>query len=137
MFVTIGEIMTSNYPTVSMEMPIIELSHKLKRSGHHGFPVTDEEGHFYGMVTASDVEEGLLKENPDLKVSDIATRNPVTAYPDQSVHDILLRLGTIDVGRIPVVARDDPLRLLGVLRRHDIIRGYSKAAAKAKKSGLA
>jgi CIC family chloride channel protein len=137
MFVTIGEVMTSNYPTVSMEMPIIELSHKLKRSGHHGFPVTDEEGHFYGMVTASDVEEGLQKENPDLKVSDIATRNPVTAYPDQSVHDILLRLGTIDVGRIPVVARDDPLQLLGVLRRHDIIRGYSKAAAKAKKSGLA
>jgi CIC family chloride channel protein len=87
------------------------------------------------MVTVSDVEEGLQKGNPDLKVSDIATRNPVTAYPDQSVHDILLRLGTIDVGRIPVVSRDDPLQLLGVLRRHDIIRAYSKAAAKAKKKG--
>jgi CIC family chloride channel protein len=137
MFVTIGEVMTSNYPTVPTEMPIVELSQKLEKSGHHGFPVIDEEGHFYGMVTVSDVEEGLQKENPVLKVSDIATRNPVTAYPDQSVHDILLRLGTIDVGRIPVVARDDPLQLLGVLRRHDIIRAYSKAAAKAKKIGLA
>jgi len=137
MFVTIGEVMTSNYPTVSVEMPIIDLSQKLEKSGHHGFPVIDEEGHFYGMVTVSDVEEGLQKENPNLKVSDIATRNPVTAYPDQSVHDILMRLGTIDVGRIPVVARDDPLQLLGVLRRHDIIRAYSRAAAKAKKRGLA
>jgi len=93
MFVTIGEVMTSNYPTVSVEMPIIDLSQKLEKSGHHGFPVIDEEGHFYGMVTVSDVEEGLQKENPNLKVSDIATRNPVTAYPDQSVHDILMRLG--------------------------------------------
>jgi CIC family chloride channel protein len=137
MFVTIGEVMTSNYPTVSIDMPIMELSRKLENSGHHGFPVTDEEGHFYGMVTISDVEEGLQKENPDLTVGDIATRNPVTAYPDQSVHDILLRLGTMDVGRIPVVARDDPLQLLGVLRRHDIIRAYSRAAAKAKQRGLA
>ncbi len=136
-FVTVGEVMTRNFPTVSTEMPIIELSRKLEKSGHHGFPVTDEEGQFYGVVTVSDVEEGLKKENPDLKVSDIATRNPVTTYPDQSVHDILLRLGTVDVGRIPVVARDDPLKLLGVLRRHDIIRAYNKAAAEAKKRGLA
>ena len=32
-------------------------------------------------------------------------------------------------GRIPVVARDDPSRLLGVLRRHDIVRAYTKAVA--------
>jgi len=70
-------------------------------------------------------------------VRDIATTNPVTAYPDQSVRDILLRLGTMDVGRIPVVARDDPSRLLGVLRRHDIIKAYNKAAAEAKRKGLA
>jgi CIC family chloride channel protein len=136
-FVTVGEVMTSDFPTISTEMPIIELSRKLKKSGHHGFPVTDEEGRFYGMVTVSDVEQGLKEEQADLKVSDIATRNPITTYPDQSVHDILSRLGTVDVGRIPVVARDDPLRLLGVLRRHDIIRAYNKAAEKAKRSGLA
>lgn len=31
------------------------------------------------------------------------------------------------IGRIPVVSRDDPSRLLGCLRRHDIIRAYTKA----------
>lgn len=136
-FVTVGEVMSRDFPTVSPKMPITELATELERTGHHGFPVIDDEGRLYGCVTLSDVEEGLERGNPDLKVRDIATRNPVTAYPEQSVRDILLRLGTMDVGRIPVVARDDPSRLLGVLRRHDIIRAYRKAAAEAKRRGLA
>ena len=136
-FITVGEVMTRNFPAVSLETPIAELAQKLERTGHHGFPVTHDDGRFYGCVTFSDLEEGWKRGNPDLKVRDIATTNPVTAYPDQSVRDILLRLGTMDVGRIPVVARDDPSRLLGVLRRHDIIKAYNKAAAEAKRKGLA
>jgi len=135
-FVIVGEIMTLDFPTVSTEMPVTKLVRMLERTGHHGFPVIDKTKRLYGVVTLSDVEEGLKSGTPHLKVSDIATRNPVIAYPDQSVRDILLRLGTMDVGRIPVVARDDPARLLGVLRRHDIIRAYSKAATEAKKRGL-
>lgn len=57
-----------------------------------------------------------------------------------SVQDILYTfqpMDTVSILRIPVVARDDPLQLPGVLRRHDIIRAYSRAAAKAKKRGLA
>jgi CIC family chloride channel protein len=79
----------------------------------------------------TDLEAGLKRGVKDLKVSDIATKNLIIAYPDQTVHDILLKLGskdTSDIGRIPVVARDNPHRLLGVLRRHDIIRAQIKAA---------
>jgi len=127
--VRVGEIMTRDFPTVSPEMPVTELLHELERTGHHGFPVIDEEGRLFGCVTLSDVERGFESGNPDLKGRDIATRNPVTVFPDQTVHSVLTRLATMDVGRIPVVARDDPSRLVGVLRRHDIIRAYAKAAA--------
>lgn len=136
-FVAIGDIMTHDFPTVSTEMPVTKLMGMLERTGHHGFPVIGKGDQLYGVVTLSDVEEGLKRNVPHLKVGDIATKNPVTAYPDESVRDILSRLGTMDVGRIPVVSRDDPARLLGVLRRHDIIRAYRKAAAAAKKRGVA
>ena len=36
------------------------------------------------------------------------------------------KLRAKDVGRIPVVDRNDTTRLMGVLRRHDIIRAYRK-----------
>ena len=133
--ITVGEIMTHDFPTVSTEMPVTKLVRMLERTGHHGFPVIDKKKGLYGVVTLTDVEEGLKRNVPHLKVGDIVTRNPVTAYPDQSVRDIMLRLGTMDVGRIPVVSRDDPSQMLGVLRRHDIIRAYHKSVADARKRG--
>ena len=129
-YVTVGGTMTRDFPTVSPEMPITELLHEIERTGHHGFPVVDEEGRLYGVVTLSDVEQAIKDEassTADLKVRDIATRKPVTAYPDENVRAVLSRFSTMDVGRIPVVSRDDPSQLLGCLRRHDIIRAYTKA----------
>jgi len=134
-YVTVGEIMTEDFPAVSTEMPVTKLVRMLEKTGHHGCPVLSKGDKFYGVVTLSDVEEGLKSGTPHLKVGDIATSNPLIAYPDQSVRDILLRLGTMDVGRIPVVDRDDPTRLVGVLRRHDIIKAYHKVVADARKKG--
>ena len=36
-------------------------------------------------------------------------------------------MSTRDVGRLPVVDRDHPRRLLGVLRRTDLVRAYDVA----------
>jgi CIC family chloride channel protein len=50
----------------------------------------------------------------------------VVAYPDEHVHDVFVKLGTRDVGRVPVVDRRNPKKLLGVLRRHDVLTAYAK-----------
>ncbi len=134
--VTVGEVMTQDFITVSTEMPVAQLVRTLEKTGHHGFPVLNRDDSLYGIVTLSDVERGLRTATPHLKVSDITTRNPITAYPDQSISDILNKLGAMDVGRIPVVDRDDPSRLLGVLRRRDIIKAYQKAIRNSKRRGL-
>ena len=46
----------------------------------------------------------------------------------------LSQFGGRDVGRIPVVDRNEPTKLLGVLRRHDIIRAYSKAVGESERT---
>jgi CIC family chloride channel protein len=134
--VTVGEMMKQDFPTVSTEMPVTQLIRMLEKTGHHGFPVLNKDGSLYGIVTLSDVESGLRSGTPHLKVSDIATKNPMTAYPDQSIPDVMNKLGVMEVGRIPVVARDDPTKLLGVLSRRDIIRAYQKAIKASRKRGL-
>jgi CIC family chloride channel protein len=68
----------------------------------------------------------MTGDSAGLKVEDIATKSPIVAYPDQSLHEVMLKLGAKDVGRIPVVDREDRSKLLGVLRRHDIIRAYRR-----------
>ena len=103
-----------------------ELADMLVRTGHHGFPVVDENSRLVGVVTLSDVESSRKRGEVDLKVENIATKSLFVVYPDQSLYDVLLKLGARDVGRIPVVDRKDRARLLGVLRRHDIIRAYRR-----------
>ncbi len=93
----------------------------------HGVPVVNEQGEFVGVVTIADVEAAMTKGSPaTLTVKDIASRSVVVAYPDEYIHDVFMKLGSRDVGRVPVVERRNPKRLLGVLRRHDVLTAYSK-----------
>jgi CIC family chloride channel protein len=127
--VTVAEAMTHNFPTVLPTMLIGELITKLRRTGHHGFPVVDKDGNFRGCVTLADVEGAIAmsKGYPEgVIVSDIASRSVIVAYPDEYLHDILMKLGVKDIGRIPVVDRSNPKHLIGILRRHDIVNAYTK-----------
>jgi CIC family chloride channel protein len=127
--IKVGDIMTRDFPTVPLSMSISEVMDRLHESGHHGFPVLDALGNFAGIITLQDVEAALSKKDASLTVGDTANKSPIVAYPDQSVHDALARLGGRDVGRLPVVDRSNPKRLLGVLRRHDVTRAYARAVA--------
>jgi chloride channel protein, CIC family len=124
---TVGEVMTRDFPAVLPSITLPELMEKFHETGHHGFPVTEEDGSLYGMVTLEDVEKAVPRKDPPLTAADIATRSPIVAYPDQSVKQALAQLGGRDVGRIPVVDRQSPKRLLGVLRRRDVVTAYVKA----------
>jgi CIC family chloride channel protein len=126
--VTVDETMTRDFPTVPPTMLVSQLVTKLRETGHHGFPVVDKNGEFVGVVTLSDVEAAMPESGSSkLKVGDITSKSVVVAYPDEYVHDVFVKLGTRDVGRIPVVDRKNPKRLLGVLRRHDVVAAYGRA----------
>ena len=47
--------------------------------------------------------------------------------------DVLGHFGAMDVGRIPVVERGNPRRVLGILRRVDIVHSLSQAMADRQK----
>ncbi|MDM7998919.1 MAG: chloride channel protein [Dehalococcoidia bacterium] len=125
--INVGEIMTRDFPTVPPTMTLPELMERFHESGHHGFPVVDKWGDLCGVVTLEDVERAPPSQGALLTAMDVATRTPVVAYPDQPVKTALAQLGGRDVGRIPVVDRNNPKKLLGVLRRHDVVAAYVKA----------
>jgi len=125
--VTVEQAMTWDFPTVPPTMPVRELVAKLRRTGHHGFPVVNEKEELVGVVTIADVEAAMARGSlMGLTVKDIASKSVVVAYPDEFIHDVFVKLGSQDIGRIPVVDRRNPKRLLGVLRRHDVLTAYSK-----------
>ena len=67
-------------------------------------------------------------------MADIYTAELLTAHPDDLLDVVLARPGYLDVGRIPIVDPADPRRLLGLVRRPEILRSYAPDAPSASGS---
>ncbi|MBN1200984.1 MAG: chloride channel protein [Anaerolineae bacterium] len=135
--VTIAEAMTRDVDAVPHTMPLRKLVTEFERTHHHGFPVVNAQGELVGMVTLYDLEQAALAGSLDGKtVADIATASGLAVgYPGETMATALWRMSVGGIGRLPVVARDDDRRLLGMVRRADIIRAYEQAMAHRTESG--
>lgn len=128
--VRVGEIMTQGVERVPTTMNLVELSDRFSETHSHGFPMVDAEGRLAGIVTISDLDQAILDELPRMTTAaEIGTPRKLllTATPDESVGEALTRMGTRGLGRMPVVDATDPARLLGMIKRNDIIRAYNMA----------
>jgi CIC family chloride channel protein len=116
--------------TVDTQMTVRELVELLTITHSHGFAVLDNADHFWGVVTVTDVDRALARQiSEDTIVMQIATpRDKVQlAYPDETIDAILTRMSVRGLGRLPVLSREDPEKLVGLVRRHDIIKAYNLA----------
>ena len=127
--VHVSDAMATDYDWVPSTMPLDTLVHEFQDSHHHGFVVKDENGELFGLVSLGDLNHALVTPSfEDLTVADIATTTGLaTAFPDESMSSVLWRMGVRGVGRVPVVSRDNPRKLLGVIRRRDVITAYERA----------
>lgn len=129
--VTVGEAMTPNFTTVNHSMTLAQLVVMFGRTQHHGFPVLDDDNKLFGMVTITDLQQATEMGMPSrTPVEWIATPYEKLAMvsPEQSLTTAMQQFALADVGRLPVVDTADPHRLLGVVRRSDIVKAYRRGA---------
>jgi len=124
--VFVHEVMEKNPETVSPELSVNELVTKFDQTGRHGFNVVDEDNHLIGIVSLSDVRKMIAQDKKieNLKVKDLTTRTIVSAYPDETLREVLQRMAPRDLSRMPVVSRQNPKKLVGVIRRRNVIKAY-------------
>jgi len=127
--VKVHEIMTTDIDYVPPDLPISDLAEVFTETHHHGLPVCDDAGNLLGIVTIQDLEVALSEPSLEVrKVIDIAsTEEVLVAYPEESVWEALRRLSVRDVGRLPVLENRGSRRLIGLIRRNDIVRAYNLA----------
>ena len=127
--VSVKDAMTTVIDTVPMDMSLEDLVIEFDQTKHHGFIVVDNTGLLSGVVTIQDLRKAYESRGIEGKtVGNIATTNNLeVAYPDEPMGEALRRLGIRDIGRLPVISRNDNRRLVGVVRRSDIIRAYNIA----------
>jgi CBS domain-containing protein len=92
---------------------------------HQGFPVVDDNDRLVGVVTRRD----LLDGNGSAGVAAVrgaVKRAPVVVFDDSSLRDAADLMAREGVGRLPVVARDEPDRVIGILTRSDVIAAHTR-----------
>jgi CBS domain-containing protein len=124
----VKDVFSSPAVTVMADQTVQEvrewLERKDSRSHHQGFPVVDDNRFLLGVVTYRDI---MSKANqPEQKISQLIQRPPSVIYDDCSLRVAADHMVREDVGRLPVVKRNAPGKIIGILTRSDILSAHGQ-----------
>ena len=125
--VRVGEIMDTDGFTIPATMSVAELSSRIARGDpvvtrHQAILINDEQDRLAGIITRGDVFRALGRDpTGTMTVLEAGNSQLLVTYPDELVDDALTTMLRNNIGRLPVVRRDDPSRLAGYLGRATIL----------------
>jgi len=128
----VSEAMDASPPTIPAEMQVRELAERISRhdpvlTSHQGLLIVDKEGNLEGLITRSDLRHAFTEDPAgDVSVLDAGTRNVVVAYPDETLYDAAIKMLRSEVGRLPVVDRSSPRRIVGYIGRPAVMAAHRR-----------
>jgi CIC family chloride channel protein len=120
--ISVGDAMHTGGETLLETISLTDAAERMAQTRNHGLPVVNAAGWLTGVLTIQDIEHASGET-----VAEACTREVEVAFPDETLNLALRRMSRRDVGRLPVVARENPRQLLGILRRTDVIHAYDIA----------
>jgi len=124
---TVRDAMTESPRTIASDATAMEAAKTLAAENVGSLPVV-QDGELVGMVTDRDIVTRVLAKDMDpskVRVSEVASENPVTATPDQPLDEALRRMASEQVRRLPVVENG---QLVGILAQADIAKNANASA---------
>jgi len=90
--------------------------------------ITGEKGDLKGVVSLTDLRPHLKEESlwPLVCARDVATLDPVAVMPSENLLDVLNKFAYRNVAQLPVIFDPYGRKLIGVVRRSDLLEGYQK-----------
>ena len=133
--IKIAEVMTLNPASVKYSMPLLQAAQFITSGYHHSALVVDDINHLQGILTTQDIKRVLSAPvgNPSIEemtVQNICTREVICTFADESLAEALKRMATRDLRQMPVVDRNQPKRVLGMVDRLAITTAYNTALTK-------
>lgn len=133
--VQVGDVVPPWHEVLRPNMSTREAVAQMDRHRHHGLPVLDHRDRLLGILTVKDIAR-IGGGSDDVAVSEAMTVRPVTVTPETPVSLALERMASMGVGRLPVVAEEEPDRLVGMFRRETAIAAYHHALQEVTESVL-
>jgi len=120
--------MDRDVPVVPAEMTVGELARRIAAgdpalSQRQGTPIVDRDGRLAGIVTRSDLMRATEREYGGSRtVLEAGSSQLVVGYEDELLRDAVARMLGRGIGRLLIVDRADPGRLIGYLGRAGIMK---------------
>ena len=120
----VGEVMDPAPPVIPAATTTAELLERIAEPGsgyaRRQATLITENGDLTGIITRGD----LLRAQPSnggVTVLQAGTANPVTAFADDTLSEAMSKMLQRDIGRLPVVERSAPRKIIGYLGRAEIL----------------
>ncbi|MCD6446175.1 Coenzyme F420 hydrogenase/dehydrogenase, beta subunit C-terminal domain [Candidatus Bathyarchaeota archaeon] len=118
----VEQIMTKDVMTISPETTMEELLGIMTKHHHMGYPILDKNNKLLGIATFEDLMKVPSEKRRKVKVKDVKKEKLITVYPDDTVLTAYEKMTEHGIGRILVVDRENPRKLLGIITKTDIIQ---------------
>ncbi|TWU32274.1 chloride channel protein [Novipirellula artificiosorum] len=117
-------------------MKLDDIVHRLARNHQHYFPVVDAENSIVGIFTDNDVRSYLYDDTLwELAVArDVMVTNFTSVGPDDDLNTALKRFTSMNVDELPVIEPKNKTKLLGMIRRKEVISAYNQRLMEHKEA---
>ena len=126
--INVADACSAEVVTVGATEPIAAL--RARSASHQGFPVVDDDGRLLGVVTRRDFLDPSKPEST--RAADLIQRPPAVIFADNSLRETADHMVRENVGRLPVVTREDPRRVVGFITRSDLLRAHERRLAQSE-----
>jgi chloride channel protein, CIC family len=123
----VGEVMDRQAPTIPADMTVGELSERIAQNDpniprRQATLILSADQKLAGIITRGDLLRAIQTDpEGNASVLEAGETRLVVSYPDELLNDAVAKMLRHDIGRLPVVKRDELGRVVGYLGRADIL----------------
>jgi CBS domain-containing protein len=100
-------------------------------TSHQGFPLVNDKGVLVGVLTRRDLLDP--ETAGDLELASLVKRTLKYVYDDCTVRQAANHMVNHQIGRLPVVRRDNPREVVGIVTRSDILSVFERHIDEAER----
>jgi len=119
------DVMRPSVIFLSTDASLEELSRQVRSADHSQrlFPLIDKNGKLSGVLSRRDFPK---LEDHTLTISEVTQRKVVMAFSDEPLRLIVYRMAETGRTRMPVVDRENPRQVLGMISLADLLRARTR-----------
>ena len=96
------------------------------------YPVVDQDDRLQGMVTRTQLETAVHDGHRHRSVVEIGLIEPVVTHPDEILRTVATAMAGYGIDRMPVVSRDEPTRIVGLVSLTMLLAGRLRSLQQAR-----